>query len=85
MTCARCRGRGDEADEGEFQACQMCGGSGAAVPCRAGVSPVYAGRYDLCRRPSVTWDDGSERCHRHDPETIKKVREQVAQAREKVS
>jgi len=77
MTCARCKGRGDEADEGQhFRACMMCGGDGAAVAC------WYVIRRDVgwvhCCRPSVAWDDESPRCHRHDPETIKKIREQVA-------
>lgn len=78
--CPRCKGHGTE-DEWEEQACQMCGGSGEAVWCAKEICWCHA----ICGRPSVAWDDGSPRCHRHDPETIKKVREQVAQAREKVS
>lgn len=89
--CARCKGNGDEGDEGEFRACQMCGRSGEAVPCRAcGISCgacIYlprATQTPFCNRPSVAWDDESPRCHRHDPEVIRLVRARVLLARERV-
>lgn len=62
--CARCRGQGHENEDTEYRDCQMCGGSGDAVPCWAYKNNDPPA---LCGRPSVAWEGSEPRCDRHDP------------------
>lgn len=84
--CARCGGRGYEEDFHETRAaCLVCGGTGGAVPCAAGImrltvgdAALHAGR---CGRPAIAIDQEEPWCYRHDPDVLRRVRAVVQRAR----